>query len=67
MICPTGAQRPEDVPLWSYFGQNVADHKRIKLGCIRFLTNFDSIMSDIQLLELGKTENSLKTHFMDYG
>ena len=23
---PAGTQRPEDVPLWSYFGRDVPDH-----------------------------------------
>ena len=27
---PVDTQRPEDVPLWSYFGRNVPDHNRTK-------------------------------------
>ena len=48
-INPSGTQRPEDVPLWSYFGRDVLDHNRTKIGCIRFLTYFGSAMSDLHL------------------
>ena len=31
-----GTQRPEDVPLWSYFSQNVPEHNRTKIIRINF-------------------------------
>ena len=43
---PAGTQRPEDVPLWPYFGRDVPDHNRTKIGRIRFLTYFSSAMSE---------------------
>ena len=46
---PAGTQRPEDVPLWSYFGRDDPDHNRTKIGRIRFFTYFGSAMSDIHL------------------
>ena len=48
-LLPAGTQRPEDVPLWPYFGQDVPDHNRTKIGHIRFLTYFGSAMSDMHL------------------
>ena len=36
-MVPAGTQRPEDVPLWSNFGQEVRDHNRTKIGRIRIL------------------------------
>ena len=48
-LVPFGTQRPEDVPLWSYFGQNVPDHHRTKIGRIRFFTYFGSAMFDMHL------------------
>ena len=50
---PAGTQSPEDVPLWSYFGGDVPDHNRTKIGHVRFLTYFGSTIADIQL-ESGK-------------
>ena len=41
--------RPKDVLLWSYFGQDVPDHNRTKLGRIRFLTHFGFAMSGMHL------------------
>ena len=35
---PAGTRRPKDVPRWSYFGRDVPDHNRTKIGHIRFLT-----------------------------
>ena len=63
-IYPAGTQRPEDVPLWSYFGRDVTDHNRTKIGRIRFLTCFGSPMSDT--LGIRKYRKiSPKTSFMD--
>ena len=45
MSHPAGIQRPEDVPLWSYFRREVPDHNRTKIGCIRPLTYFGSAIS----------------------
>ena len=64
-IKPAGTQRPEDVPLWSYFGQDVPDHNRTKVGRIRFLTCFGSLMSDLHLASRNMEKISLKTYFMD--
>ena len=47
---PAGTQRPKDVPLWSYFGRDVPDYNRTKIGSIRFITYFDSTMSDLSLV-----------------
>ena len=44
---PAGTQRPEDISLWSYFGQEVSDHNKTKIGRIRFLTYFGSAMYSI--------------------
>ena len=44
-----GTQRPEDVPLWFYFGREVSDHNKTKIGRVRFLTYFGSRMSDLHL------------------
>ena len=46
---PAGTQRPEDVPLWSYFGCNVPDHNRSKIGRLRFLTYFGSAVYGMHL------------------
>ena len=46
-----------------YFGRDIPDHKKIKMGLIRCLTYFGSAISDIHL-ETGKI--SLKTYFLDY-
>ena len=46
---PVGTQRPEDVPLWSYFGRNVPDRNRTKIGHFRFLTYFGSAMYSVHL------------------
>ena len=46
---PAGTQRPEDVPLWPYFGRDVPDHSRTKTGRIRFLAYFGSALSDMHL------------------
>ena len=56
---PAGTQRPEDVLLWSYFGRDVPEHNKTKIGCIRFLTLFGSTMSDLYL-ESGNIEKLLK-------
>ena len=48
-IFPSSTQLPNYVPLWSYFGRDVADHNRTKIGRLRFLTYFSSAMSDMQL------------------
>ena len=37
LINPARKQRPEDVPLWSYFGRDIPDHNRTKIGRFRFL------------------------------
>ena len=42
-------QHSEDVPLWSYFGQDVPDHNRTKIRRIRFLTYFCSAMSGMHM------------------
>ena len=47
---PAGTQRPENVPLWSYFGRDVPDHNWTKIGRIWFLTYVCSAMSDIHLV-----------------
>ena len=54
---PGGTQSPEDVPLWSYFGRDVLDHNRTKIGRIRFLTCFGSAVSGMHLA-LGNIEKS---------
>ena len=54
---PDGTECLEDVPLWSYFGRDVFDHNRTKIGGIRFLTYFDSAMSDLHLAS-GNKEKS---------
>ena len=46
---PAGTWRPEDVPLWSYFGRDVLDHNRTKIGRMRFLNYFGSAMSGMHL------------------
>ena len=46
---PAGKQRPEDVPLWSYFGLDVWDHNMTKIGRFRFLAYFLSAMYGIHL------------------
>ena len=46
---PAGTERPEDVPLWSFFGWDIPDHNWTKIGCIRVLTYFGSAMPDIHL------------------
>ena len=43
------SQRPEDVPLWSYFGRDVQDRNKTKTGAIRFLTDFGSAMPGMHL------------------
>ena len=48
-IFPAGTQRLEDVPLLSYFGRDVPDHNRTKIGRIRFATSFGSAKSDLQV------------------
>ena len=55
--------RHEEVSLLFYFGRDIPDHKKIKMGLIRCLTYFGSAISDIHL-ETGKI--SLKTYFLDY-
>ena len=49
MLLPSGIQRPESVPLWSYFGRDVPGHIRTKIGRIKFLTYFGSAMSGMHL------------------
>ena len=46
---PAGTKRPEDVFLWSYFGRDLPDHNRTKIGRIRFLTYFGFVMSGMHL------------------
>ena len=46
---PAGTQLPEDVPLWSWFGREVPDHNRTKIGRFRFLTYFSSTMYGMHL------------------
>ena len=46
-ISQGGTQRPKDVPLRSYFGQDVPNHNRTKIGRIRFLTYFVSAISGV--------------------
>ena len=46
---PTGTQRPDDVPLWSYFDRDVPVHNRTKIELIRFLTYFGFAMSGMHL------------------
>ena len=43
------AQRPKDVPLWSYFGRDVPDHNRTNTEHIKVLTFFGSTMSSMDL------------------
>ena len=62
-IKPAGTQRPEDVPLWSYFGQDIPDHNRTKEGRIRFLTCFGSLMSDLHLASRNIEKNFPKNLF----
>ena len=47
--CPAGTQRPEGVHWWSFFGRDVPDLDRTKKGRTRFLTYFDSAISDLNL------------------
>ena len=49
MLLPSGIQRVEDVPLWSYFGRGVPGHIRTKIGRIKYLTYFGSAMSGMHL------------------
>ena len=42
-------QRPEDVPLWPYFGRVFSDHIRTKIGRIKFLTYFGSVIPGMHL------------------
>ena len=49
LYIPAGTQRPEDVPLLSYFGRDVLDHNRTKIGRSSFLTCFGCAMSDMHL------------------
>ena len=44
---PAGTKRSEDAPLWFYFGPDVLDHNRTKIGRIWFATFFGSSVSDI--------------------
>ena len=53
---PAGTRRPEDVPLWSYFGRDVPNHSRTKIGRIKFLTYFGSALSGMHLAS-GNIEN----------
>ena len=46
---PAGTQSLEDVPLWSYFGRNVPDHNRTKIGRFRSLTYFGSAIYGMHL------------------
>ena len=46
---PAGTQRPKDLHLWFYFGRDVLDHNRTKIGGIRFLTYFGSAKSGMHL------------------
>ena len=48
-LCLAGTKRPKNVPLWSYFGGDVPEHNRTKIGRIRFLNYFGSAMSDLHL------------------
>ena len=47
---PVGTKHLKDVPLWYYFGRDVPDHNRTKIGRIRFLTYFGSAMPGMHLL-----------------
>ena len=49
MNLPSRTQRPEDAPLWSYFGRDAPEHNRTKIGRIRPLIYFGSAMSDLHL------------------
>ena len=52
-------------PLIVLFCGDVPDHNRTKIGRIKFLIYYGSVMSDKHLVS-GNTENiSLKTYFMD--
>ena len=55
-INPADTRRPENIPLWSYFGRDVLDFNMIEIGRIVFLTNFDSAMSSDIHLASGITE-----------
>ena len=46
---PVGTQRLEDVPSWSYFGRDVPENNRTKIGRIKFLSCFSSSISGMQL------------------
>ena len=46
---PTGTQRPENVPQWVYFCQDISNHKKTKIRRIRFLIYFSNIICDLQL------------------
>ena len=54
---PASTQRLEDFPKWSYLGRDVPDHNKTKIGRIRFLTYFGSVLSDMQL-KSGKIEKN---------
>ena len=46
---PATTRRPADIPLWSYFGRDVPNHNRNKLGRIRFFTYFGFAMPVLHL------------------
>ena len=48
-IIAAGRQSPDDVLLLSCFGPDVPDHNITKLALIRFLTYFNSTISDLHL------------------
>ena len=47
ILFPASTERPQDIALWSYFGRDVPDHNRTKIGRVGFLTYFGPTMSDI--------------------
>ena len=46
---PASTQPPKDIPLWSYFGRVVSDHMRTKIGRIKFLIYFGSVIAGMHL------------------
>ena len=62
---PACTQRPENVPLWSYFGRDVPDHNRTKIERIMFFNLFwlCNVCSTLGMRKYRKI--SPKTYFMD--
>ena len=50
MLLPSQQTTSRGRPLWSYFGRAVPDYIRTKIGSIRFLTYFGSVIFILALL-----------------